>query len=119
MQTFLNSTETRITQPEKVAAVQAIVDDAIDDFSLEITNKFRDQIKKHSAHINAIYVYGGGATTMKYCLFPALVERLRKANGGVSAQPVLYFSNPKARYLNREGLLIAAKRIMELTGQTL
>lgn len=119
LQTFLNSTETRITQPEKVAAVQAIVDDAIDDFSLEITNKFRDQIKKHSAHINAIYVYGGGATTMKYCLFPALVKRLRKANGGVSAQPVLYFSNPKARYLNREGLLIAAKRIMELTGQTL
>lgn len=119
LQTFLNSTETRITQPEKVKAVQDIVDDAIDDFSLEITNKFKDQIKKHSAHINAIYVYGGGATTMKHCLFPSLVKKLNAANGGVQAQPILYFSNPQARYLNREGLLLAAKRIMEMTKQTL
>jgi hypothetical protein len=119
LQTFLNSEETRAARPDKVKAVQDIVDDAIEDFSLEIVNKFKDQIKKHSAHINAIYVYGGGATTMKHCLFPALVKKLRQANGGLDAQPILYFSNPQARYLNRDGLLLAAKRVLEMEGKTL
>ena len=119
LQTFLNSEETRRARPNELKAVQDIVDDAIDAFSLEIVSKFRDQIKKHSAHINAIYVYGGGATTMKHCLFPALVKKLRQANGGIDAQPILYFSNPQARYLNRDGLFLAAEKVLERDGKTL
>lgn len=119
LQTFLNSPETRIAQPQRVASVQDIVDDAIDDFSAEIADVFKSKMKSHSSHINLIIVYGGGATAMKHCLFPALVKKLRIANAGVDAQPILYFSNPRARLLNRDGLMIAARKIMQITGQTL
>lgn len=119
LQTFLNSDETRMTRAAEYAKVQSIVDGAIDDFAAQIAGVFQRQMKRHSAHINAIYVYGGGATAMKHALFPALVKKLRKLNAGIDAQPVLYFDNPDARFLNRDGLFLAANQILKLTGKTL
>lgn len=99
--------------------VQHIVDTCIENFAKQIADIYKQNMKTHNTQILVVYVYGGGATAMKYCLFQALVNSTRKLNGGMDAQPILYFDNPEARMLNRDGLYIAAKRILEIMGGSL
>lgn len=101
---------------DQYAKVQKIVDGCIADFAKEIANVYQQNMRMYNTKVMVIYVYGGGATAMKYFLFNALVEKTRKLNGGMDAQPILYFDNPEARLLNRDGLYIAAKRIFEIMG---
>lgn len=99
--------------------VQSIVDNCIENFAQQIADIYQQNMKTYNTQIMVVYVYGGGATAMKYYLFQALVNKTRKLNGGIDAQPILYFDNPKARVLNRDGLYIAAKRILEMMGETI
>lgn len=104
---------------DQYVKVQGIVDGCIEDFAKDIADIYQQTMRTYNTKVMVIYVYGGGATAMKYCLFNALVEKTRKLNGGMDAQPILYFENPEARVLNRDGLYIAAKRIFEIMGGSL
>lgn len=119
LQTFLMNQDNMQFAPKKYKAVQSVVDSCIENFAEQIADVYKEIMELHNTQVLVVYVYGGGATAMKYWLFQALVKKTRKLNGGLDPQPILYFDNPEARMLNRDGLYIAAKRIMELMGETL
>lgn len=116
LQEFLMNPLNIKMKSKQYAKVQKIVDGCIADFAKEIANVYQQNMRMYNTKVMVIYVYGGGATAMKYFLFNALVEKTRKLNGDMDAQPILYFDNPEARLLNRDGLYIAAKRIFEIMG---
>ena len=119
LQIYLMYTNNQKFKKAQYAEVQAIVDNCIENFAQQIADNYQQNMKAYNTQIMVVYVYGGGSTAMKYYLFQAIVNKTRKLNGGIDAQPILYFDNPEARVLNRDGLYIAAKRILELMGESL
>lgn len=119
LQTYLMDDMNMKFKDQQYPEVQKIVDTCIENFAKQIVDVYKQNMKTHNTQILVVYVYGGGATAMKYCLFKSLVNSTRKLNGGMDAQPILYFDNPEARMLNRDGLYIAAKRILEIMGGSL
>lgn len=119
LQTYLMDDMNMKFKDKQYPKVQGIVDTCIENFAKQIADIYKQNMKTHNTQILVVYVYGGGATAMKYCLFQAIVNSTRKLNGGMDAQPILYFDNPEARVLNRDGLYIAAKRILEIMGGSL
>ena len=119
LQIYLMDTNNQKFKKAQYAEVQAIVDNCIENFAQQIADIYQQNMKAYNTQIMVVYVYGGGSTAMKYYLFQAIVNKTRKLNGGIDAQPILYFDNPEARVLNRDGLYIAAKRILELMGESL
>lgn len=119
LQTYLMNDMNVKFKKQQYAEIQSVVDTCIENFAKQIADIYQQNMKTHNTQILVVYVYGGGATAMKYYLFQSLVNNTRKLNGGMDAQPILYFDNPEARVLNRDGLYIAAKRILEIMGGSL
>lgn len=119
LQTYLMNDMNVKFKKQQYAEIQSVVDVCIENFAKQIADIYQQNMKTHNTQILVVYVYGGGATAMKYYLFQSLVNNTRKLNGGMDAQPILYFDNPEARVLNRDGLYIAAKRILEIMGGSL
>lgn len=119
LQTYLMNDMNVKFKKQQYAEIQSVVDACIENFAKQIADIYQQNMKTHNTQILVVYVYGGGATAMKYYLFQSLVNNTRKLNGGMDAQPILYFDNPEARVLNRDGLYIAAKRILEIMGGSL
>lgn len=114
LQEYLNNPQNRTFKRLQYAAVREVVDKSIENFAKQIADVYMHTIKDFNAQILVVYVYGGGATAMKYDFFNNIVKKTRDLNGGMDAQPILYFGEDRARFLNRDGLYIAAKRILEI-----
>ena len=83
------------------------VDKTADLFANEIVMHF-EKVFANARLTEAVYVYGGGASSMRDVLYPKLVAKVQeKVTGG--ERPVFYLGDEYARKLNREGLVIAAK----------
>jgi plasmid segregation protein ParM len=76
-------------------------------FAGEIVMHF-EKVFRQARLTEAIYVYGGGAMSMRDVLYPRLVAKMQEL---VSAgeRPVFYLGQEYSRNLNREGLVIAAR----------
>lgn len=68
----------------------------------EICARFVDVLSQAGATTEVVYVYGGGAGPVRELLHPALLT----AAGDI---PVLYLDDSYGRFLNREGLYLAAR----------
>jgi plasmid segregation protein ParM len=68
---------------------------------------FTKLLHKADGQIEVIYVYGGGASSLKQWLYPLLIDASRDFAAG-SDFPILYLDSKYSRYLNREGLFDVA-----------
>ena len=57
-----------------------------------------------------VYVYGGGASPLRDALYPKLCELFNEYQIDV---PILYLDSTYSRFLNREGLYLIEKNIVQ------
>ncbi|WP_284982375.1 hypothetical protein [Arthrobacter sp. efr-133-TYG-118] len=83
---------------------QALVEPDVKYLVQAITTMFSEALVQSGESTEAVYVYGGGSGPIKELLYPALLK--------VAADiPVLYLDASYSRYLNREGLFLAARSV--------
>ena len=116
LQDFLNNPSA--LNRSRYQAVQTIVDEEIIAFANEIALNFSKAVNRVGAYVEVVYVYGGGATPVKFCLQRLLVEKAKSFGGGNSMLcPILYLDSEYSRFLNREGLFIVAQKIASMTNK--
>lgn len=96
---------------ELYSTVQHIVDEEIDGFASEIEMQFRSVIGTYGVGLELVYVFGGGATSMRNKLYPMLLKALSDFGGVGMSGPVLYLDSRYSRNLNRNGLYILADKL--------
>ena len=106
---FLNAGPTPFNE-ELYSQVQHIVDEEIDGFASEIEMQFRSVIGSFGVGLELVYVFGGGATSMRNKLYPMLLKALTDFGGVGMSGPVLYLDSRYSRNLNRNGLYILADK---------
>jgi plasmid segregation protein ParM len=79
-------------------------------FSKEVVERFGRVLAVVGATTEVAYVYGGGSGPVKTFLYPALLAKATEMNSE-DAFPTLYLDSSYSRYLNREGLYIAAQNV--------
>lgn len=96
--------------------VVEIVKDQSHIFATSILSEYEAVMRRVGADVDAVYVYGGGATPMKEMLYPLLIDHAKDFGGGdIMGYPVLYLDSAYSRYLNREGLLLIANTAAQAT----
>lgn len=82
-------------------------------FAMEISEQFSRVMRRVGAFTEVVYVYGGGATSLKDALHPMLLREVKGFGGDGMSYPVLYLDSRYSRHLNREGLYIVAQKLFE------
>lgn len=93
--------------------IVAYVNQEIDFFVKEVATEFGKVLATVGAMTEVAFVYGGGATPVKEALYPVLINKAQEMNAEDSF-PILYLNSEYSRYLNREGLLVAANMATEM-----
>lgn len=91
------------------ARVREFVDTETAFFSSELAMQFGRVLQVVGVSTEVVYVFGGGSGQVKETLYPLLVDKVREVTG-MDSIPVLYLASDYSRRLNREGLLLAARR---------
>ena len=113
---FLNAGPNPFNE-ELYAEVQHIVDEEIDGFAAEVEMQFRSVIGTYGVGLELVYVFGGGATSMRDKLYPMLLKALADFGGVGMSGPVLYLDSRYSRNLNRNGLYILADKLAKRASQ--
>jgi plasmid segregation protein ParM len=103
---FLQKTPSNLSR-NRYDKTRAVVDSQSVAFCHEIVDTFTKLLHKADGQIEVIYVYGGGASSLKQWLYPLLIDASRDFAAG-SDFPILYLDSKYSRYLNREGLFDVA-----------
>ena len=91
-------------------AVMNFVNEQKDGFVKECAEKFGHVFQTVASTTEVVFVYGGGATPVKDLLYDELLDKIQSIIG-TREFAVLYLDSGYSRYLNREGLYIAAETI--------
>ena len=91
-------------------AVMNFVNEQKDGFVKECAEKFGHVFQTVASTTEVVFVYGGGATPVKDLLYNELLDKIQSIIG-TREFAVLYLDSEYSRYLNREGLYIAAETI--------
>lgn len=92
-----------------MAHIMEYVNQEVEFFAADVAEQFERVFDRVGPMTEVVYVYGGGAAQIKEELYPLLLQKIV----GVSQEdvlPVLYLDS-YSRYLNREGLFMAAQRL--------
>lgn len=89
------------------AKVTAIVAEQTALFSEQVVEEFRKILAEVGRDTEVVYVFGGGAGSVRKSLHPLLLDIVP------AGMPVLFLDVSYSRHLNREGLLIAASILEE------
>lgn len=95
---------------------KAFVDEEILFFASEVAEQVGRVLADVGATTEVMYVYGGGAGAVKEALYPLLMAKVSEMIGIDDAFPVLYLDERYSRFLNREGLLLAADIMAKKAG---
>ena len=110
---FLNTERNNPMHRARYNAVAGIVDEEIDGFVDEIEMKYREVMGGVGVNVDLVYVYGGGATPVRYKLYPALLRVAQDFGGIDMTPPVLYLDSRYSRNLNRNGLYVLANLLTQ------
>ena len=91
-------------------SVMNFVNEQKDGFVKECAEKFGHVFQTVASTTEVVFVYGGGATPVKDLLYNELLDKIQSIIG-TREFAVLYLDSEYSRYLNREGLYIAAETI--------
>lgn len=91
-------------------SVMNFVNEQKDGFVKECAEKFGHVFQTVASTTEVVFVYGGGATPVKDLLYDELLDKIQSIIG-TREFAVLYLDSGYSRYLNREGLYIAAETI--------
>ena len=91
-------------------AVMNFVNEQKDGFVKECAEKFGHVFQTVASTTEVVFVHGGGATPVKDLLYDELLDKIQSIIG-TREFAVLYLDSGYSRYLNREGLYIAAETI--------
>lgn len=94
----------------RLQKVHEIVDSETHGFVMEVINEFKKVMTTCGSYIEVIYVYGGGANSIKEFLYPELIETSKSYGGEDVAFPILYLDQRYSRHLNRDGLYLIAEQ---------
>lgn len=112
LSSFLNNPPAPDAAPTKINRYN-LVAEVVENHEIELTKaiaKKLHDIKRQMPQLEAIFVYGGGATPVKKYLFPRLIDCA--TIGDTSDMiPVLYMDSNYSRFLNRQGLFTVANVI--------
>lgn len=87
---------------KKRARLQHYVDEQVQLFVRDLMKEFSNIYRKVGANIDAVYIYGGGATAVCSALYPAVLAEVADETG--ESIPVIYLDSSYSRDLNRTGL---------------
>lgn len=106
---YLTRQPTNITK-RKYNKVMQVLDEEIQNFILSVSLEFSKLLNKVGAYVEVVYVYGGGATPLRDVLYPKLCELFKEYQIDV---PILYLDSEYSRFLNREGLYLIEKNVVQ------
>lgn len=101
---FLMADEIPPSKQDLYNKVQNIVNVHISNFARSINRQYANLVKKIGALNDVTYVYGGGASALRYDLYSLLVASSQKYGNS----PVIYFDKSSCQKLNKEGLYVIA-----------
>lgn len=81
-------------------------------FAQSVTEAFGHVLAYVGARTEVAYVFGGGSGPMRDVLYPMLLNKAREMNSH-DAFPVMYLDAQYSRKLNREGLMVAARTLID------
>lgn len=91
------------------AKLQRLIDDSVNVFGRDVIMEFKSVLSRAKLMADVVYVYGGGATSVRDKLYPALVEAAKLDEGIYT--PVVYLDASYSRSLNRNGLYMVASMV--------
>lgn len=106
---YLNRQPTNITK-RKYNKVLQILNEEIQSFIIDVGLEFSKLLSKVGTYVEVVYVYGGGASPLRDALYPKLCELFNEYQIDV---PILYLDSTYSRFLNREGLYLIEKNIVQ------
>lgn len=115
LSSFLNNPPAETAAPAKIQRYK-LVSDVVEDHEIELAEaiiKKLNKIQTKMPQLDAIFVYGGGATPVKKYLYPRLIENAKIGTNSNIMVPVLYLDSEYSRFLNREGLFAVAEAIAD------
>lgn len=115
LSSFLNNPPANDAAPSKRQRYN-IVAQVVENHENELANAIIRKLTKIKAkmpQLDAIFVYGGGATPVKEYLYPQLIKNAVIGTNSDLMVPVIYMNSNYSRFLNREGLFTVANAIAE------
>lgn len=94
-------------QKKLQARLKLYIDEETSVFARDVIMEYKAVLAKVKLNVDVVYVYGGGANSVRPILWPALVEA-SKLDEGVYT-PVVYLDSAYSRDLNRNGLFMVAR----------
>ena len=104
---FLLEEHTLPTKRLIAAKARQMLDRHIRVFVRDVIKEYSNVFRKVGMRTDVVYVYGGGANSVRNALYPALVEASTLDDLG--CLPVIYLDSKWSRDLNRNGLYEAAR----------
>lgn len=99
---FMLETNPMPAQKRIQGIVQHHIDTQVVIFTREIMREFSNIFRKVGLRTDVIYIYGGGAKSVKQQLYPAVINAATLEDG--NCLPVVYLDSSYSRDLNRTGL---------------
>lgn len=103
---LLDAKDRPMKKPQYDEAMR-VVNDEIVSFTDEVKKQFMSILEVNGSYTEVVYIYGGGATPMQWCLYDKLIDALNSSLGEGSFV-ALYLDSSYSRYLNRDGLYLLA-----------
>lgn len=98
----------------KKERLQHYIDEQTSIFIRELVKEFSSVYNKVGVNTDAIYIYGGGASSIISQLYPAILSEVSDSEG--NCLPVIYLDSSYSRDLNRTGLYQIAQLTASLHG---
>lgn len=109
---YLKKTPTALNK-NQYAKIQQVVSEELGGLAADIQMRFRKLVGSYGIGLELVFVYGGGATSMRNVLYPMLLRTLQDFGGMDVSIPVLYLETRYSRYLNRNGLYYIADQLAQ------
>lgn len=102
LQEYVMTPPTKLDASRKQIAQKAVMEQ-LDLFAKHIVDGVSTNLRKNATNISAIFVYGGGATPMRYYLRELLMKKTQSFTQGIGI-PVIFVPETYAQILNERGL---------------
>lgn len=102
LQEFVMTPPTPLDASRKRIAQKAVMEQ-LDLFAKHIIDGVSTNLRKNATNVSAIFVYGGGATPMRFYLREALMKKTQSFTQGVGI-PVIFVPEAYSQILNERGL---------------
>lgn len=95
------------THAKLQARLRSLIDAEVRTFARDVVNEYKRVHARTHLMADVVYVYGGGANSVRDILYPRLVEASTMDEDIVT--PVVYLDSSYSRDLNRNGLYMVAR----------